>query len=133
MGYQSEVFCVLKIIRTIKYRNGKVEASTTLRGISLVAFREGVVVDTRCLPLDMLDNKKLLETMIGFQKSDVGLILQEDDTTLVINKDIRYLIRGNAHVVLVLYRKETSNFYQNRYLPYSYDLLSFQDYQKIFS
>lgn len=123
---------LIKIVRTIKYSNGKIEVSTSLQGIHLVAFRSNKIVATKGLSFEMLGNQQILDTMIGYLKNDAQLMLKSDDSVLVMSGGRRYTIRGSDWGLAVMYRQEDSNHYQNLLLPYDYNRLSLQDYYLLF-
>lgn len=124
---------MIRILRELIYSNGKISVSNSLDNIEIIVTKDNKIVETRSLPLNMGNNKQMLDDIIQSMKSKNTLLHIDDDCTKVLSNSYRrYVVRGTDSCIHVLYSNDGSSYIKQAFLPYDYDELAFNDYIPLF-
>lgn len=124
---------MIRVFRELIYSNGKISVANTFDKIEIVVCKENEIVETKLLPIDIWNNKPMIENMINSMKGKHALMHIEDDCTKVLsNSGRRYVIRGTGSCIHVLYFNDHSNYIKQTFLGYNYSEVSMEEYAGMF-
>lgn len=124
---------MIKILRELKFSNGKISVTNRLENIEVMAVKDDKIVETKVLPMSICDNKVILDNIISSMKGSHTLLYIEDDrTSILTNTNKRYVIRGTGSAIHVFCSMNGSSYIKQTFLPYNYKDLSFNDYINLF-
>ena len=124
---------MIKILHEVKFSNGKISVTNTFENIEVKVVKDEQIIETKILPLNICENKVVLDNIVSSLKSSHGLLFIEDDYVSVLSvTNKRYTIRGSGSVIDVHCSQEGSKFIKQFFLSYNYNELSFNDYYTMF-
>ena len=124
---------MIKLLHELKFSNGKISVRNTFENIEIRVVKEDIIVEVKRLPMNICENKVMLDNITSSLKASHGLLFVEDDFVSVLSAtNKRYIIRGTGSAIHVNCSQDGSKFIKQMYLPYNYNDLSLNDYYAMF-